>query len=160
MRALYHFRRETIHFDRGVFTAIRDAVASPAKRRSRSLAVPDSKKGSRAMDKTFDAIIVCARCAGSPTAMPLARKGYRVLLLVGVDRRNYGMKASARPRTESGEARGSNSEEFERKLGAFLGSNLKSGETSDDDASDRPKRRTARNAHTTDRVAAGVGGCA
>jgi len=45
------------------------------------------------MDKTFDVIIVCARCAGSPTAMPLARKGYRVLLLIGGDRRNYGMKA-------------------------------------------------------------------
>jgi len=29
----------------------------------------------------FDAIIVGARCAGSPTAMLLARKGYRVLLL-------------------------------------------------------------------------------
>src|SRR5262249_61394036 len=46
----------------------------------------------------------------------------------------------------------------ERELGAFLGSNLKRGGTSDDDTSDRPKRRTARNAHTTDRVAAGVGG--
>src|SRR5262245_1475316 len=30
---------------------------------------------------TYDAIIVGARCAGSPTAMLLARKGYRVLLL-------------------------------------------------------------------------------
>ena len=29
----------------------------------------------------FDAIVVGARCAGSPTAMLLARKGYRVLLL-------------------------------------------------------------------------------
>src|SRR5829696_3755622 len=29
----------------------------------------------------YDAIIVGARCAGSPTAMLLARKGYRVLLL-------------------------------------------------------------------------------
>src|SRR5688572_7295076 len=29
----------------------------------------------------FDAIIVGARCAGSPTAMLLARRGYRVLLL-------------------------------------------------------------------------------
>jgi 2-polyprenyl-6-methoxyphenol hydroxylase-like FAD-dependent oxidoreductase len=30
---------------------------------------------------TYDAIVVGARCAGSPTAMLLARKGYRVLLL-------------------------------------------------------------------------------
>jgi|SRR5215471_9461834 len=32
------------------------------------------------MEKTYDAIIVGARCAGSPIAMLLARKGYRVLL--------------------------------------------------------------------------------
>jgi 2-polyprenyl-6-methoxyphenol hydroxylase-like FAD-dependent oxidoreductase len=31
--------------------------------------------------KTYDAIVVGARCAGSPTAMLLARQGYRVLLL-------------------------------------------------------------------------------
>jgi glycine/D-amino acid oxidase-like deaminating enzyme len=30
------------------------------------------------MDTAYDAIIVGARCAGSPTAMLLARKGYRV----------------------------------------------------------------------------------
>ena len=29
----------------------------------------------------YDAIVVGARCAGSPTAMLLARSGYRVLLL-------------------------------------------------------------------------------
>ena len=29
----------------------------------------------------YDAIVVGARCAGSPTAMLLAHKGYRVLLL-------------------------------------------------------------------------------
>ncbi len=29
----------------------------------------------------YDAIVVGARCAGSPTAMLLAREGYRVLLL-------------------------------------------------------------------------------
>ena len=29
----------------------------------------------------YDAIIVGARCAGSPTAMLLARKGYRVMLI-------------------------------------------------------------------------------
>ena len=33
------------------------------------------------MTGIFDAIVVGARCAGSPTAMLLARKGYRVLLL-------------------------------------------------------------------------------
>jgi flavin-dependent dehydrogenase len=32
-------------------------------------------------DESYDAIVVGARCAGSPTAMLLARKGYRVLLL-------------------------------------------------------------------------------
>ena len=31
--------------------------------------------------ESYDAIVVGARCAGSPTAMLLARKGYRVLLL-------------------------------------------------------------------------------
>src|SRR2546428_12616774 len=30
---------------------------------------------------TYDAIVVGARCGGSPTALLLARKGYRVLLL-------------------------------------------------------------------------------
>jgi 2-polyprenyl-6-methoxyphenol hydroxylase-like FAD-dependent oxidoreductase len=38
------------------------------------------------MTRTFDAIVVGARCAGSPTAMLLARKGYRVLL---VDRATF-----------------------------------------------------------------------
>ena len=33
------------------------------------------------MSKGYDAIIVGARCAGSPTAMLLARKGYRVLMV-------------------------------------------------------------------------------
>ncbi len=33
------------------------------------------------MAKSFDAIVVGARCAGSPAAMLLARKGYRVLLV-------------------------------------------------------------------------------
>src|SRR5215208_5795166 len=35
---------------------------------------------------TWDVIVVGARCAGSPTAMLLARKGYRVLL---VDRAHF-----------------------------------------------------------------------
>jgi 2-polyprenyl-6-methoxyphenol hydroxylase-like FAD-dependent oxidoreductase len=38
------------------------------------------------MAKAFDAIVVGARCAGSPTAMLLARKGYRVLV---VDRATF-----------------------------------------------------------------------
>ncbi len=33
------------------------------------------------MENEYDAIVVGARCAGAPTAMLLARKGYRVLLL-------------------------------------------------------------------------------
>jgi choline dehydrogenase-like flavoprotein len=47
------------------------------------------------MDKTYDAIIVGTRCAGSPTAMLLARKGDRVLLLVGADRRERASRSSA-----------------------------------------------------------------
>ena len=38
------------------------------------------------MDKAFDVIVVGARCAGSPTAMLLARRGYRVL---AVDRASF-----------------------------------------------------------------------
>jgi flavin-dependent dehydrogenase len=38
------------------------------------------------MDKAFDVIVVGTRCAGSPTAMLLARKGYRVL---AVDRASF-----------------------------------------------------------------------
>ena len=38
------------------------------------------------MGKPYDAIVVGARCAGSPTAMLLARKGYRVLV---VDRATF-----------------------------------------------------------------------
>jgi 2-polyprenyl-6-methoxyphenol hydroxylase-like FAD-dependent oxidoreductase len=38
------------------------------------------------MEKGYDAIIVGARCAGSPTAMLLARRGYRVLV---VDRATF-----------------------------------------------------------------------
>ncbi len=38
------------------------------------------------MTVEYDAIVVGARCAGSPTAMLLARKGYRVLL---VDRATF-----------------------------------------------------------------------
>src|ERR1700752_325166 len=38
------------------------------------------------METTYEAIIVGARCAGSPTAMLLARKGYRVLV---VDRATF-----------------------------------------------------------------------
>jgi 2-polyprenyl-6-methoxyphenol hydroxylase-like FAD-dependent oxidoreductase len=38
------------------------------------------------MQRTYDAIVIGARCAGSPTAMLLARKGYTVLL---VDRATF-----------------------------------------------------------------------
>ena len=38
------------------------------------------------MSRAYDAIVVGARCAGSPTAMLLARKGYRVLV---VDRATF-----------------------------------------------------------------------
>src|SRR5688572_25188364 len=38
------------------------------------------------MQQAYDAIIVGARCAGSPTAIQLARKGYRVLV---VDRATF-----------------------------------------------------------------------
>ena len=38
------------------------------------------------MEKSYDAIVVGARCAGAPTAMLLARRGYRVLL---VDRATF-----------------------------------------------------------------------
>jgi 2-polyprenyl-6-methoxyphenol hydroxylase-like FAD-dependent oxidoreductase len=38
------------------------------------------------MSKAYDAIVVGARCAGSPTAMLLARKGYRALV---VDRATF-----------------------------------------------------------------------
>ena len=42
--------------------------------------------GEEEMPKIFDAIVVGARCAGSPTAMLLARRGYRVLV---VDRATF-----------------------------------------------------------------------
>ena len=38
------------------------------------------------MKNEYDAIVVGARCAGAPTAMLLARKGYRVLV---VDRATF-----------------------------------------------------------------------
>ena len=38
------------------------------------------------MSKAYDVIVVGARCAGSPTAMLLARRGYRVLV---VDRATF-----------------------------------------------------------------------
>src|SRR5215471_17497292 len=38
------------------------------------------------MTKEYDAIVIGARCAGSPTAMLLARRGYRVLV---VDRASF-----------------------------------------------------------------------
>src|SRR3954467_8028692 len=44
------------------------------------------RTGRADMSTVYDAIIVGARCAGSPTAMLLARKGYRVLV---VDRATF-----------------------------------------------------------------------
>ena len=38
------------------------------------------------MGREYDVVVVGARCAGSPTAMLLARKGYRVLV---VDRASF-----------------------------------------------------------------------
>jgi flavin-dependent dehydrogenase len=38
------------------------------------------------MSTVYDAIIIGARCAGSPTGMLLARRGYRVLI---VDRATF-----------------------------------------------------------------------
>src|SRR6187200_2221971 len=45
--------------------------------------VGDGQSSGRSKEELvmYDAIVVGARCAGSPTAMLLARKGYRVLLL-------------------------------------------------------------------------------
>ena len=50
----------------------------------RGVAVANGDRAARAdteREEMYDAIIVGARCAGSPTAMLLARKGYRVLLV-------------------------------------------------------------------------------
>src|SRR5262245_41180603 len=44
-----------------------------------------SKPGGR-MGRSYDAIIIGARCAGAPTGMLLARNGYRVLV---VDRATF-----------------------------------------------------------------------
>ena len=52
--------------------------------------------GRSVMSPEYDAIIVGARCAGAPTAMLLAHKGYRVLL---VDRATS--RATPCPRTSS-----------------------------------------------------------
>ncbi len=38
-------------------------------------------RGGVVMKRTYDTIVVGARYAGSPTAMLLARKGYKVLLV-------------------------------------------------------------------------------
>jgi 2-polyprenyl-6-methoxyphenol hydroxylase-like FAD-dependent oxidoreductase len=46
----------------------------------------ERKNKEKPMTKSYDAIIIGARCAGSPTGMLLARKGYRVLI---VDRATF-----------------------------------------------------------------------
>src|SRR3954447_21355186 len=43
-------------------------------------------RGARMAEQGYDVIVVGARCAGSPTAMLLARQGYRVLV---VDRAEF-----------------------------------------------------------------------
>jgi flavin-dependent dehydrogenase len=48
--------------------------------------VPDRTGQERDMANRFDVIVVGARCAGSPTAMLLARQGYKVLV---VDRATF-----------------------------------------------------------------------
>src|SRR6187401_2002584 len=53
------------------------------RRRSGTFADDD---GETIMGKPYDAIVVGARCAGSSTAMLLARRGYRVLV---VDRATF-----------------------------------------------------------------------
>src|SRR5262245_50188994 len=55
-------------------------------RRSRPRYVCLRREGVTEMSKRYDAIVMGARCAGSPTAMLLARKGYRVLV---VDRSTF-----------------------------------------------------------------------
>jgi hypothetical protein len=65
MRAFYHFQARNNPFrPRRLHRDPARCVASLAKRRSRFLAVPDGKMGSRAINKTYDAIIAGARCAG------------------------------------------------------------------------------------------------
>src|SRR5262245_31205181 len=49
-------------------------------RASRGIVNNGSDRGGR-MDGSYDAIIVGARCAGSPTAMLLAQRGHRVLVV-------------------------------------------------------------------------------
>src|SRR6266550_3977356 len=58
--------------------------ASPPTARHAVL-IPTEQEGDMA-DDSYDAIVVGARCGGSPTAMLLARKGYNVLV---VDRATF-----------------------------------------------------------------------
>src|SRR5436305_8836378 len=50
-------------------------------RRARTIAWSTRRVRNSGGQEMYDAIVIGARCAGSPTAMLLARKGYRVLLL-------------------------------------------------------------------------------
>jgi flavin-dependent dehydrogenase len=50
------------------------------RRRAGATLVGIDRRG-QTMSKEYDAIVIGGRCAGSPTAMLLARRGYRVLLL-------------------------------------------------------------------------------
>src|SRR4051812_10038685 len=56
------------------------------RNRSRRRTLLPPKRGGRIMTSNYDAIVVGARCAGSPSAMLLADKGYRVLV---VDRATF-----------------------------------------------------------------------
>ena len=63
---------------------IGDLPDAPSSRRARLVSATNLED--RRMAADYDAIVVGARCAGAPTAMLLARQGYRVLL---VDRATF-----------------------------------------------------------------------
>src|ERR1043165_8872906 len=58
----------------------------PTRRFSGVASMIERMAARKLSSNTYDAIVVGSRCAGSPTAMLLARKGYRVLL---VDRATF-----------------------------------------------------------------------
>src|SRR5688572_15941016 len=74
---MQYARRESQHLNRGGPRCSQGAA-------DRILVV--AVEGDGLMAKKYDAIVVGGRCAGSPTAMLLARKGYRVLM---VDRASF-----------------------------------------------------------------------
>jgi hypothetical protein len=75
------------HADRKANRRPRRSSVSRTKAKTRSCGfVENPPNGGRLMTNAFDVIVVGARCAGSPTAMLLSRKGYRVLV---VDRATF-----------------------------------------------------------------------